>query len=888
MQETTLHGNTNVDAGQSATPAMKQYLEQKAQVGDAILFFRMGDFYELFYEDAKVASRVLGLALTSRNKGENPVPLAGVPFHAVESYLARMVKAGYKVAISEQVEDPKLAKGVVRRQIVRIVTPGTLTENIMLDDREGNYLASCFFRQDEGCVAWVELSTGEFQTVIVPAEQVIDELVRLRPAELLLPELDINDQAGMSARFRKIARQFQEITSATVTYRAGWWWDQAQAATSLTNQFGTNGLEGFGYEPNDTSLPAAGALLSYLSETQLTALEHIRRIQKVMRGRFLQIDQTTVRSLELERTMRTNSREGTLLGIMDQTCTAMGSRRLRQWMLYPLRDYDEIILRQDAVELLTQRNDIIRQLRVELKKMADMERIVSRVGTRRASPRDIASLGESLRELPKLISILTPIATQGTLLYSIVSQLSGLDELGEFIDKAIIEQPPANLREGGAIADGFDAELDRLRSISRDGQAWLAQYQAKEIQRTGISTLKVGFNQVFGYYIEIGNAHHDRVPIEYARKQTLKNAERYITEELKAYEQEQLTAEDRAKDLENQLFEKIRNLVADQIEPIQTASYAVSRLDVLECFAYVASMRGYCKPKIITEPALKIIQGRHPVLDVTLAEKFVPNDTDLKPGKTTMMIITGPNMAGKSTYIRQVAVLTLMAHTGSFVPAKEAVVGLTDRIFTRVGASDELARGQSTFMVEMTEAANILNNATANSLVILDEIGRGTSTYDGLSLAWAIAEHLAKEVKVRTLFATHYHELTELEELLEGVKNFNVLIREWHDQVVFLHKITPGGTDKSYGIHVARLAGMPREVINRARTILAELERNFAREANLPELGGSGHPPVNLFDQPQQAILDELRELQTDAITPLQAIQILHDFKTRLKGGQND
>ncbi len=887
MNTTATTQKLMADAG-TATPAMKQYLEQKAQVGDAILFFRMGDFYELFYEDAKIASRVLGLALTSRNKGDNPVPLAGVPFHAVESYLARMVKAGYKVAISEQVEDPKLAKGVVRRQIVRIVTPGTLTENIMLDDREGNYLASCHFSQDQGGLAWVELSTGEFQTLVVPAEQVIDELIRLRPAELLLPELDINDQAGMSARFRKIARQFQEITSAAVTYRTGWWWDRVQAQTALTNQFGTMGLEGFGYEPDDISLSAAGALLSYLSETQLTALEHIRRIQKVNRGRFMQIDQTTVRSLELERTMRSNSREGTLLGIMDQTCTAMGSRRLRQWMLYPLRDYDEIVMRQDAVELLMGRNDVVRQLRVELKKMADMERIVSRIGTRRASPRDIASLGESLRELPKLISILSPVATQGTMLYGIVNQLSGLDELGDFIARAIVEQPPANVRDGGVIADSFDPELDRLRSISRDGQTWLAEYQAREIQRTGISTLKVGFNQVFGYYIEIGNTHRDRVPMEYARKQTLKNAERYITEELKAYEQEQLTAEDRAKDLENKLFEKIRNMIADQIEPIQTAAYAVSRLDVLECFAYVASMRGYCKPKIVPEPFLKIVQGRHPVLDVTLAEKFVPNDTDLRPNKTTMMIITGPNMAGKSTYIRQAAILTLMAHTGSYIPAKEAVVGLTDRIFTRVGASDELARGQSTFMVEMTEAANILNNASAHSLVILDEIGRGTSTYDGLSLAWAIAEHLARDITSRTLFATHYHELTELEELLDGVKNFNVLVREWHDQVVFLHKITPGGTDKSYGIHVARLAGMPKDVINRARALLAELERNFVREVNQPELRGSGPPHTDLFDQPQQAILDELRELQTDAITPLQAIQILHDFKSRLKGGEND
>ncbi len=870
--------------GAFSTPAMKQYAEQKAQAGDAILFFRMGDFYEMFYEDAKTASKVLGLALTSRSKGENPVPLAGVPYHALESYLARMVRAGYKVAISEQIEDPKLAKGVVKREIVRIVTPGTLTENIMLQDREVNYLASCYFNGESGGIAWVELSTGEFQAITVPSEQVIDELVRLRPVELLLPELDTEQEAPMSARFRRLARQFHEITEGTVTYRAGWWFDETQAKNALTKQFGTVGLEGFGFEGFDVSLSAAGAILEYLAETQKTTLEHIRRIQQVSRSKFLQIDQTTVRSLELERTMRTGSREGTLLGIMDQTNTAMGSRRLRQWVLYPLRDYDEIVLRQDAVDLLLQRPDVMRQIRVELKHLADMERIVSRVGTRRASPRDVASLGESFRRLPKLMEVLEPVRIAGSLLEGICGQMGGLEELGDYIGRAIVDQPPANLRDGGVMADGFDSELDRLRSISRDGQAWLAQFQARELERTGIPNHKVGFNQVFGYYIEITHTNRDKVPPEYHRKQTVKNAERYITEELKHYEQEQLTAEDRAKELETQLFENVRQQVAEKIEVIQRASDAIARLDVLTSFAYIASMRGYARPQIVTEPILQINQGRHPVLDVTLAEKFVPNDTDLKPNKTTMMIITGPNMAGKSTYIRQVALLVLMAQTGSFIPAKEATIGLCDRIFTRVGASDELTRGQSTFMVEMTEAANILNNATAHSLVILDEIGRGTSTYDGLALAWAIAEHVAKHIHARTLFATHYHELTELEELLEGVKNFNILIREWHDQIVFLHKIAAGGTDKSYGIHVARLAGMPKEVIGRARTILAELERNFAREAKLPELGGKGDGNGDLFDQPSSAIVDELKDLQLDHITPLQAIQILHDLQSRVKG----
>ncbi|MFA5864218.1 MAG: DNA mismatch repair protein MutS [Phycisphaerae bacterium] len=885
MNEPQSELTTKLEPPASAiTPAMKQYVEQKAQVGDAILFFRMGDFYEMFYEDAKTASRVLGLALTSRNKGENPVPLAGVPFHAVESYLARMVKAGYKVAISEQVEDPKLAKGVVKRKIVRIVTPGTLTENIMLQDREVNYLASCDFNGEAGGVAWVELSTGEFRTVVVPAEQVIDELVRLRPAELLLPEVDTGSDAVRSARFRKLARQFQEILEAAVTYRPAWWFDQNQAQNALTEQFGTIGLEGFGFDQFDISLASAGAILEYLAETQLTALEHIRRIQRLSRGKYLQLDQTTVRSLELERTMRTGSRDGTLLGVMDQTCTAMGARRLRQWLMYPLRDYDDIIMRQDAVDLLLQRQDVLRQIRLELKNFADMERISARIGTGRASPRDIASLGESFRRFPKLIEFLEPVKVAGSFLETIAAQLSGLDELGEYIGRAIVDQPPAHLRDGGVIADNFDTELDRLRSISRDGQTWLIQFQARQIERTGISTLKVGYNSVFGYYIEITHANKDRAPADYVRKQTIKNAERYINEELKKYEQEQLTADDRAKELESQIFEKVRRQAAEKIERIQLAGAAISKLDVLISFAYLAAMRGYSRPQIVTEPVLQITQGRHPVLDVSLAEKFVPNDTDLNPKKTTMMIITGPNMAGKSTYIRQVALLVLLAHTGSFIPAKEATIGLTDRIFTRVGASDELSRGQSTFMVEMTEAANILNNATANSLVILDEIGRGTSTYDGLALAWAIAEHIAKHLFTRTLFATHYHELTELEELIPGVKNFNILIREWHDQIIFLHKIAPGGTDKSYGIHVARLAGLPKETISRARTILAELERNFAREAKQPELGGNAPADINLFDQPQSAVIDELKDLQTDHITPLQAIQILNDLQSRLKG----
>jgi len=868
------------------TPAMKQYAEQKAQVGEAILFFRMGDFYEMFYEDAKTAAKVLGLALTSRNKGTNPIPLAGVPFHAAESYIARLVRAGYKVAISEQVEDPKLAKGVVKRKIVRIITPGTLTEQVLLDDKEGNYLAGCCLAgaadQSAG-LAWVELSTGQFMALNLPEAEIIDELVRLRPAELLLPEPDLPDGQTVSARHRKLARQAQEILGCAVTYRPGWWFDKNQSAESLHRHFEVSSLEGFGFTEPDGSVAAAGAIIQYLSETQKTALEHVRHLTPVNRSRYLQLDQTTVRSLELERTIRTASRDGTLLGVMDHTCTAMGSRLLRQWLLFPLKDLDEITLRQDAVDLLLQRPDVVRKLRAELKELADLERIVSRVGTGRASPRDLASLGATLREFPRIIGMVEPANVAGSLLEKDSATLVGHDELADLLGEALTDQPPANLRDGGVIADGFDENLDRLRGVSRDGQDWLAQFQAREVQHSGIPSLKVGYNQVFGYYIEVPNTHRSRVPPEYARRQTLKNAERYVTEELKRYEQEQLTAQQRALELEAQIFEQLRTRTVEHIEKIQQAGQAIARIDVLSSLAYVASMRGYCRPEIITEPVLKVIQGRHPVLEVTLAEKFVPNDTDLATDKTSMMIITGPNMAGKSTYIRQVALLTLLAHTGSFIPAKQATIGLCDRIFTRVGASDELTRGQSTFMVEMTEAANIVNNATEHSLIILDEIGRGTSTYDGLALAWAITEFISRSVKARTLFATHYHELTELEQLLDGAKNFNILVREWHDQIIFLHRIAPGGTDKSYGIHVARLAGLPKEVIARSRTILGELERSFSRDVKLSELSeGAASAGPELFDHPQAAIFDEIKDLQHEKITPLQAIQILKDFQDRL------
>lgn len=872
------------DSGESLTPAMRQYTEQKASVPDAILLFRMGDFYELFYEDAKTASRVLGLTLTSRSKGENPVPLAGVPYHAVESYLAKLVQAGYKVAISEQVEDPRQAKGVVKREIVRIVTPGTLTDQSMLLEREDNFLACVYIENEQSAgLAWVELSTGLFETLQVAPRFLLDELVRLRPAELLVPDSDI-DAGSTGRQMRHIAEQYEQIVGGSVGRRAGYLFDTVQARQTLTGHFGVQTMEGFGYDRLDAPLVAAAVIVHYLQETQKTALRHIRSVRPVRRGRLLHIDQTTLRSLEVERTLRTGSRDGALLGAIDQTTTAMGARMLRNWLLYPLTDRNAIEDRQDAIAALVGEKRIVRESRGILKSLGDIERITSRVAVGRASPRDVLGLGQSLASLPNVARTLEPLCTEGALLAHLAEQLDGLEQLADDILTAVNDNPPLTVREGGIFRTGYHEQLDHLLSIGRDGQSWLADYQARQIERTGISSLKVGFNKVFGYYIEISNTYRDQAPDDYVRKQTIKNAERYITDELKHYESEVLTAEERAKELEYDLFEQLRNHVAEHIELLQRCSRALATIDVLASLAYVASMRGYVRPELADEPVLDIRDGRHPVLDVTLAEKFVPNDVTLHADNKRMMIITGPNMAGKSTYIRQVALLVLLAQTGSFIPARSARIGVTDRVFTRVGAADELARGQSTFMVEMTETANILNNATARSLVILDEIGRGTSTFDGLALAWAITEYLVAHIGCRALFATHYHELTELADMMDGVTNANVAVREWQDQIVFLHKILDGGTDKSYGVHVARLAGVPMEVLARARKILVELQGNFEREVHLPTLAGgaAGLGDPTLFDDPSQRVLDELRVADVNNLTPMQALDLLKRWQERL------
>jgi DNA mismatch repair protein MutS len=867
------------------SPAMRQFQHFKGKHPDCILFFRMGDFYETFYEDAKTCSKVLGLTLTSRDKGsENPVPLAGVPYHAIDGYLKKMLQAGYRVAVCEQVEDPKTAKGVVKRDVVRIVTPGTLTDDMLLEDKKDNFL--CAVDLDvKGCAAlsWVDVSTGHFFVQRVAEKELLSELQRLSPAECLLA-----DRRGelFELETRKLAKDIGQLTRAIITERPSWYFDPYQARQRLLKHFGAGTLEGFGISDGDQDLiPPAGAIIEYLNETQRTTLGHIQSLRKVNRGNFLQIDPASLHSLEILQTIRGESRKGSLLACLDETLTGMGGRMFRNWLCMPLCDVAEIESRQDAVQELREDAQRLSQIRELMANIADTERIAARISTFRASPRDLLALARTLRQVPQLRNLLTGL--QASLNARLAQQCDSMDELAGLLESAIEPNCPPHLREGGVIRNGFSQELDRLRSISTDGQSWLRNYQKEQAQRTGIANLKVGFNNVFGYYIEISNASSDKAPSDYIRKQTVKNAERYITEELKHYENEVLTAEDKALQLEQRLFEDLRRESAKYIPRLQQLADTIAQCDCLASLAHLAARRNYCRPKVTAEPRLVIREGKHPVLAEMLGAEFVPNDVELGGGAGDIAVITGPNMSGKSTYIRQIALLVLMAQTGSFIPAKEAEIGLVDRIFTRVGASDELARGQSTFMVEMTETANIINNATARSLVILDEVGRGTSTYDGLALAWAITEHIATRLKCRTLFATHYHELTELAELFDNIRNCNVAVREWMDEVVFLHRILPGGTDKSYGIHVAKLAGIPKSILARSNEILEELESAFAKEASGDRLARhkTKAPDADaLFIQKHKSVLDKLATTDVNNLTPIEAINLLSQIKNEITG----
>ncbi|MHC4482904.1 MAG: DNA mismatch repair protein MutS [Planctomycetota bacterium] len=864
------------------TPAMKQFSRFKEKYPDCILFFRMGDFYETFYEDAKVCSKVCGLTLTSRSKGDNPIPLAGVPYHAVDGYLKKMLQAGYRVAVCEQVEDPKTAKGVVKRDIVRIVTPGTLTDDILLTAKEDNFLCAVSLgTKQEAAISWVDISTGHFFVQQMSEKKLLDELLRLSPAECLLA-----DRRGelFEAETRKLARDIAQLTNAIITERPAWYFDPYQAKQRLLKHFGTATLEGFGIADGDEALiPAAGAIIEYLNETQKTTLGHIQSLKKIERKSFLQIDQASLRSLEILRTIRTENVKGSLLDCLDETLTGMGGRMIRNWLCMPLCELGAIELRQDAIEEMREGETTSAGIRKLLSNLADTERIAARVSTFRATPRDLVALAATLRKIPQLRQTLQQF--EADLIKQLAGQCDSMDELADLLEAAIEPGSPAHLRDGGVVKAGFDDELDRLRSISKDGQSWLRNYQKEQIERTGIGNLRIGYNRVFGYYIEISRSAADKVPADYVRKQTIKNAERYITDELKEYETQALSAEEKALELEQQLFEQVRRQTAQYVTRLQKLADTTAQCDCLSALAHLAKRRNYIRPKITGGGELVINEGKHPVLAEALGPEFVPNDIELGGEASDCLIVTGPNMSGKSTYIRQAALLVLMAQAGSFIPAKDATIGLVDRIFTRVGASDELVRGQSTFMVEMTETANIINNATEKSLVILDEVGRGTSTYDGLALAWAVTEHIANRLKCRTLFATHYHELTELAELFTNVKNCNVAVREWMDEVVFLHKILPGGTDKSYGIHVAKLAGVPKPILERSKEILEELESTFQKEATGEHL--SKHKTKepdkdSLFVQKHKSVLEKLASTDVDNLTPIEAINLLNRIKEEI------
>ncbi len=835
------------------TPMMQQYREAKDRHPGMLLLFRMGDFYELFDTDAEIAARVLGLTLTSRDK---TWAMAGFPHHSLEHHLRKLLHAGHRVAICDQVEDPALAKGLVRREVTRVVTPGTLTEEELLDPRQANHLVAVHgpgagtksFKGIAG-LAWVDLSTGKFLAADVAWLRLVDELGRLAPAECLSPESDCpTDLAGQVAPLADHLRIL--FPTATLTRRPDWTFDPVSARAALFHHFNVSTLAGFGFEDEQPCVTAAGALLLYLQETLKSNLAHLSRLRPFRQTQYLFLDEVTRRSLELTRTLREGQREGSLLAVMDRTVMPMGARLLQEWLVAPLAERQAIERRLDAVAELLAEHTLRQELRDVLAEGFDLQRLTARISTGRASPRDLGAVARTLRLLPRIKAKVT--ARRAALLQELEARLELCPDLREVLENALLDELPLSPREGEIIRRGYDPDLDELQDVARGGKEWIARFQADEITRTGISSLKVGFNRVFGYYIEITHAHAHKVPSDYQRKQTLKNAERYITPDLKAYEEKVLTAQEKIYQREYDLFVALRDRVAQQTNRLLQTAEVLATLDVLAALAELAASRQYCRPRLCDEPVLDIHDGRHPVLDQTLpAGTFVPNDTHMGPDAGHILLITGPNMAGKSVAIRQVALLTLMAQMGSFVPAREAVIGLADRIFTRVGASDELSRAQSTFMVEMTEAANILNNATARSLVILDEIGRGTSTYDGVSLAWAITEFLHDQVGCRALFATHYHELAQLAEKLSGLRNYNVQVREWEDQIVFLHKIAPGSADKSYGIHVARLAGVPEDVLDRAKEVLTELETHHLEGRSAGPSRRRRRPPrdqLDLFD----------------------------------------
>ena len=864
-----------------ATPAMRQYFEAKRQYRDAIVFFRMGDFYEMFYEDALTAARALELTLTSRSKDASggAIPMCGVPFHAADGYIARLVKKGFRVAVCEQVEDPKKAKGLVKREVVRVVSPGTLTDAGYLDAREPAFLVGIAPMTTAAGfgVALLDLSTGEFTTAEYAGpdgrQALADELAVLRPREVVVPE-------GFDAAV--LLRDVR--TPPRVTVADAWTFDYESARRTLIAQLRTHSLQGFGLDDRGAAVCAAGALVQYLRDTQKVDLAHVRAVAFRTGADCLLVDPTTLRNLEVVESAE-GGRHGSLLHEIDRTITPMGGRLLRGWLLRPLLALERIQDRLDAVEEFAFRSTERAKLRETLKTVHDVERLVARASLGTAGPRDLVSLRQSLAAVPRVRMLLEDL--HAPLLRSVVAELDDVAELRGTLDRSLIDEPPAVARDGGLVRDGVDAELDDLRGISRSGKQRIAEMEEAERARTGISSLKIRYNRVFGYYIEISKSNLAHVPPDYHRKQTIAGGERFITPALKAYEEKVLGADERITEREVEIFESLRRAVAAEAPRIQDTARGLAALDVLASLAETACVCNYIKPLMHAGDELQAADARHPVVERFAADAFVPNDVLLDGGAHQLIVLTGPNMGGKSTYLRQTALLCLLAQAGSFVPARSAKLPVVDRLFARVGASDNIARGQSTFMVEMQETAHILHAATSRSLVILDEIGRGTATFDGLSLAWAVAEHLASNARARpkTIFATHYHELTDLADALPSVANYHVVVREWQDDIVFLRKVVPGRSDRSYGIQVARLAGLPPPVVTRAREILNGLERDELSRGGRPSLSGApaaAQQQLGLFQAPAAAddpVLRRLREVDVDHMTPMQALALLAELK---------
>lgn len=946
------------------TPMMRQYYEAKEKSNGALLLFRMGDFYEMFNDDAYKAAKTLNITVTTRDRNKaDAMPMAGFPWQHLDNYLARLVRAGHRVAVCDQMEDPKKAKSIVKREVTRIVTPGTLMDESMLDPRTSNYLAAIYISDerasqkivktekktrpqafsgpslfgpapeepaaqtipepasgdvdpnfgagfsatsvrtgkkdssDESSIsanrlvglAWVELSTGYFFATTTTFGELFDHLARINPAECLIQE--------------DVRAQFPEwiLERTTLTQRPGWVYSRHTAFDTLYRHFQVSTFEGFGFKDGTSdvlALQAAGAALDFLKETQRQSLDFIATLTPYRGAQFLEIDESTRRSLEIVQTYRDGRRDGSLLAMIDRCSTPMGSRLLADWLACPLVDVARIGMRQDCVEELISLGSEVTTLRNRLRGASDLERLISRIVQERGTPREMVNIAKTLQILPEFKAFLTGSSSQ--LLQILGEQISLQEDLRDELLRAFREDVPLNYRDGGYINDGYNAELDECRKMRHGNKEWLEAFQAREAQRTGIPNLRVGYTGVFGFYIEISRAKGaaDNIPADYIRKQTLKNVERFTTEELHEYEEKALTADERAKELESDLFSELQRQVAAVRADIQRTAGALAHLDVLVSFADLAASQQYCRPRIVREPIIEIKDGRHPVLDLTCSSgEFVPNDAYCNDEKGYVHLITGPNMAGKSTFIRQTALLVLMAQMGAFIPASEATIGVVDRIFARVGASDELTRGQSTFMVEMIETARILNNATPSSLVILDEIGRGTSTYDGVALAWAIAEHIAKKIKCRTFFATHYHELTDLSEVCPNVSNLNVVVREWRDEIAFIHKIAEGSADKSYGVHVAKLAGVPQTVVKRAQQILEGLEearvtetteavrqtlRTLSSKASSAKKNADSVVQFSLFGATDHPVVAELRELDLESLSPMEALLTIERWKKEL------